>query len=126
MRRFLTAAALVALGAATAAQSTTITDKSLLPGVPLASWWPAELDGQRETREWLGYRMSQNHLLYATLVERQGRYCAGPWFNPWDRIVAALPGEFLIGGEADVRGVRKFVAQNVRYYIEVSFDLPRC
>lgn len=131
--RFLRAASgvwLLALILAAPAAAQTLgplVDKDAM-GIAGTEWWPAELDGEASTAEWLGMRFDPDaigQIVYQVGVLRQGRFCVGPRIDP---VALALTWvrEFSAAIPMDVRGVWMLVVQGDRYYREVTFDLPAC
>jgi hypothetical protein len=86
--------------------------------------WPADLDGNKDTREWVQYRLSwEGPLELRGVAFRAGALCVGQWFEPWAVVAAAtLPGDLYQSGDVRLAsdGRVKFVAQGHRGYYEVA------
>lgn len=107
-----------------AAQEVTTYDKAPLGEVG-QTYWPYELDGNPQTREWLGMRVrpGTERIEYRAMVVCPKGPVHSSWFDPWDRITVT---EFTLGGLLQVGDRWVFVAQGPRLYHEVRFTVPVC
>lgn len=117
--------ALVLLAAApVAAQQVTTYDKTPL-GEYGQVYWPYELDGNPQTREWLGMRVNPvtDLIEYRVMVACPSGPVHTAWFHPYDVI---KPTEFTVGGLIEVGDRWVFVAQGYGFYHELRFTVPVC
>lgn len=96
-------------------------------GAEGATFWPAELDGDPSTAEWIGmrYDVASDRVLYQAAILRQGQLCRGAFFDPM-ALVRSWISEVSVMGLLEVRGISMFVVQGMRYYRELGFALPEC
>lgn len=117
------AVVLLALVAPTWAQHLTSFDKAAL-GERGNFYWPYELDGNPNTREWLGMRYAlSGRTEYRVMVPCASGLVQTEWFDPWSEIPVT---EFMTWDLRQVGHVTLFVAQGMSTYHEVRFVVPTC
>ena len=118
----LVALALLLPAAANAQTLVVDVDKGTVVGLGPESLWPAELDGDLTTREWIQYRvLPTDEWQLRGVALRGGGVCTGDWFNPWFFIT--LRGWDFFAAGAVMRsggGIDRFVAQGQQTYAEVA------
>lgn len=107
-----------------------IIDKTKIAGLPQAWYYTHDLDGDPRTEEWMGMAIDDaDTLWYLPVVVRNGRTCAGQWFEPIREISKHLPkGELFFLSywmDAPGRGYRYF-AQSNNFVLSIPVPLPAC
>lgn len=92
------------------------------------TYWPYELDGDTATAEWIGMRVEGDDYrqVWRVVVLRAGRLCHGLPFDPSAAVSGAVR-EFSVATlQPGVDGIYRLVINGMRYYREITLDLPAC